>query len=966
MSTTIKRITKTTGLLLAASLLTACFSIIEEAPEAPQTNQRLDIKGLDLTPVQINVEPAQQADLASLKVSYESILSRIEDPKVRQQLQARLADIEMALAEQAQQSGTDTELAEKHYSSAISAYQSLLSTKTDDGVDADILYQLSRAFDLKGESQQSIDALERLLSTYPDHPQRLESWFRIGESRFSAGQYQSAIAAYLNVVNDPAPAGEYNPFKVISAYMMGWSHFKLEQQAPALEAFTVMLDNALPVDAQDDFSETVEQLPTGEKRLVTDTLRIMALLFSYLGNADAIESFYAKHGERHYVELIYAELAQQHLNNDRFRDSAETYLAFAQHYPVHQQSIGFFIRHIDAYILGDFPSLVLPAKQRFVETYGVNGPHWQEIKQPQTMEYLKPYLKELAQFNHSLAQRLSKQDTNDLSADAINKLSASRVSAYKQAARWYREYLQTFTVDPADVMMRFYLAESLDEAGEYLDAIGEYSQFAFENPQHERAADAAYSAILSFAPLMADNAQQSQLQIQRRELQTQFVYTFAGDGRAISVARQLMQQDFESNDFEGAGKWAAWLIAQTDLDSEIVLSARLTQAHSVFALNDFSASEQHYRQLILWIENQAPAEASRIPALTEKMAASMFRQAEQSIADGNMQRAVAVLNDIITQAPLTDIRRIAQYDAATYLLGLKDYASAVALLLDFERRFSGDALIQEIPEKLLFAYEQQQDWPAAADILHLRWSSNPDSEQGREALFTAASYYKKAGLRDKALPNFRTYAHRYPDPFNDVTEARFIMSEFYRESGEDNKRRFWLKKLILGHENADAQATDRSRYLAAMSSIVFADDAGYNFKRIPLSMPLNKSLKKKQQAMKRAISEYDKVMAYGIEAYSTAAHFKLGQLYQRLAQDLMNSSRPGNLSALELEQYELLLEEQAFPFEERAIELHLSNSQRSWQGVYNRWVKDSFDALAEMSPGRYAKQEQYEELDINE
>ena len=53
----------------------------------------------------------------------------------------------------------------------------------------------------------------------------------------------------------------------------------------------------------------------------------------------------------------------------------------------------------------------------------------------------------------------------------------------------------------------------------------------------------------------------------------------------------------------------------------------------------------------------------------------------------------------------------------------------------------------------------------------------------------------------------------------------------------------------------------------------------------------------------------------------------------------------------------MLLEEQSFPFEEKSIDIHRSNALRSQQGVYDAWVQKSFDALAALSPGRYARSE---------
>ena len=71
----------------------------------------------------------------------------------------------------------------------------------------------------------------------------------------------------------------------------------------------------------------------------------------------------------------------------------------------------------------------------------------------------------------------------------------------------------------------------------------------------------------------------------------------------------------------------------------------------------------------------------------------------------------------------------------------------------------------------------------------------------------------------------------------------------------------------------------------------------------------------------------------------------------------MASERPGKLDELALEQYEILLEEQAYPFEEKAIAIHESNTRRSWEGLYDEWVQSSFAALAALSPVRYSKSE---------
>jgi hypothetical protein len=83
----------------------------------------------------------------------------------------------------------------------------------------------------------------------------------------------------------------------------------------------------------------------------------------------------------------------------------------------------------------------------------------------------------------------------------------------------------------------------------------------------------------------------------------------------------------------------------------------------------------------------------------------------------------------------------------------------------------------------------------------------------------------------------------------------------------------------------------------------------------------------------------------------------MAELYRQLGTDLMASERPKDLDAEAREQYDVLLEEQAFPFEEKAIELHETNAQRTGTGIYDEWVQRSFEVLAKLKPARYAKAE---------
>jgi hypothetical protein len=71
----------------------------------------------------------------------------------------------------------------------------------------------------------------------------------------------------------------------------------------------------------------------------------------------------------------------------------------------------------------------------------------------------------------------------------------------------------------------------------------------------------------------------------------------------------------------------------------------------------------------------------------------------------------------------------------------------------------------------------------------------------------------------------------------------------------------------------------------------------------------------------------------------------------------MSSERPAGLSPAELIAYELVIEEEAYPFEEQAIEVHEKNFEMLAGGIHNAWVQQSLDKLVVLMPGRYARNE---------
>jgi len=97
---------------------------------------------------------------------------------------------------------------------------------------------------------------------------------------------------------------------------------------------------------------------------------------------------------------------------------------------------------------------------------------------------------------------------------------------------------------------------------------------------------------------------------------------------------------------------------------------------------------------------------------------------------------------------------------------------------------------------------------------------------------------------------------------------------------------------------------------------------------------------------------------YEIGDITAAATFYLAEIYAHFSKALTASERPEGLSPTEREQYELAIEEQAYPFEEKAIQVHESNLKLMSRGVHNVWIEKSLQKLAKSVLARYDKPEE--------
>ena len=938
-----------TLLALSASLLGGCGGSYQKGPLVGSIESR-PLPSLDRQPP----ADSQQA-IAKAQQRYRDYLALEQETALAAEARRRLADIQLELAERAQARAVDEidqvkqqnpqqaaamAIPEIDYDQLGQRYEQILRDHPDYPRNDAILYQLAKVYIAQAEPEKAMAALERLSRDYPGSELAYEAQFRLGENRFIEGDYEGAARAYAEVMS----SGMEKPYYDFALYKYGWTQFKLSRFDAAQDAFFSLLDSRL----QGREIDSLQQLPDDDRETTADAFRSISLCIYYQQGPAALTSYFERRGHRPYEHLAYASLAKLYLEVGRSDDAIASYTLYIDNHPLSRQAPRFQLKIIDLWASLGAKAQVLAAKKLYVQDYGLNSPYWRHNDPDQAadvVEQLRLNLKELAQHYHAIARR------SHLPPD------------YIEATLYYRDYIDYFPADGETPMMNFLLAEALREKGDLEQAVGEYERTAYDYPPHPRAGEAAYAALLAYderLPQISDPGQQAQWRHAAVASALRFNANFPDHPQALAVLTKAAEELFQLNDTEQALEVAAAVMQRDDAPRKLRLSAATLLAHGKLDQGDYLAAE-HYYQAALKL---SPANAPGRKDLTEGLAAAIYKQGEEKLAANDPLGAAAQFLRVANAAPAATIVATARFDAAAALISANHWQEAIAPLEAFRREHGQNPLYDDVRRKLALAYEKTGQYhKAAREYELLSWRHKDDAEIAQAALWHAAELYRQAGQTKQYGTMLENYLRRFPADFDQAMEARQQLAELALARGDKKRYHHWLKEIIAAHQNAGTQATERSRYLAAHATLALADASLARFNAVKLVEPIKKNLKLKRKYLQSSLADYEKCATFGVADVTTAATYRIAELYSEFAKALWDSQRPAGLDELALEQYELMLEEQAMPFEDKAIELHEVNvGLTQKEGIYTPWSARSYDKLAELYPARYNRKERLEEV----
>ncbi len=304
----------------------------------------------------------------------------------------------------------------------------------------------------------------------------------------------------------------------------------------------------------------------------------------------------------------------------------------------------------------------------------------------------------------------------------------------------------------------------------------------------------------------------------------------------------------------------------------------------------------------------------------------------------------------------------------------------------------------QAPESLYvmgLIYEARADFARAAGFFErLGEESYRENENAADSVFNAAVLREAMEEWDQAISTYEDYLNFFGEEIDNLDEVELHLAFLEKEredwAGADRRFRAYLQKedvdlgeqveihlelgllaermqpsgweeisdehftttveLWEGLEDEDQKRT--LRHQAAQARFHQAEVIFNKFKEVTLSFPVDRlraTAEEKAEYQQDAEQRYRQIISMGSPLWVAAASFRIGQSYQDFAEALFNLPMPEGLTPDQEFQYELSVEDLAFPLQEQALAA-FNNALRlalEYQ-AYNEWSSRSAAEISDL------------------
>ena len=885
-----------------------------------------------------NVTPITNKTNDDIRSAYENYLKHAsKNDKSRINALTRLAELEFELSEEILKTSDDEVLLQNRlYNEKLDRTISLLSTSLEDypgtkGNDK-ALYQLAKAYDQKGEMALSIATMEKLVNGHPKSKHYIEVQFRLAEAAFSKKQYTVAEDKYTEVIG----SRKNKVFFEKSLYKRGWSRFKQGFYTEAADDFLQVVN----LNQFDDYS----RLAQSQKGLFDEYFRAIGLSFSYLGGPEPLNRYFADNTDFKHLYYAYLSLSEIYLKEERNSDAVNTLTYFAKqnNYSVHAPVA--LLKTIEIWKAAGFITQANIALESFYATYHPGSAYWNNHNNinikifNQVQNVLKSHILTITANHHQRYLKTRKSDE------------------YQQAIRWYKNYLKHYRSSSRKDNIHFLYGSLLAEYNQYADAFQQYELAAYdENIIIDK--KSAYETIILSGNLInsTNNNDQQKTVLINKLIHYSMLYAqqYSTDNKTTSIISHASEIAYQHKRYGEVIALAELITSAENTASQRINNINALKANAYIKLSQYKNAEHAYQSLLKSNNLDLSLQSSSLDGL----ALSIYSQGKNAADKGDLDAAIQHYARIMHAAPKSTSAATGLYNAIVLSMTKEYWQQATGFIKAFQQQFPHHQHARDVSKKLTVIYLNSEQNIAAARELEKLSKPGQDRAYSIAALWKAGKLYEQNKDYHSAIRTYTQFAETYTQEFSQQMEAMLKLTTLYNEINDDDQESEWHEKITqTDRKTTSSLKTERTMMIASTSALHLAQKSHINFSAIKLVLPLEKHLKMKKAAMQNAVNLYGRAASYSAIETTTQATHEIGNIFNEFSRSLLQSERPKELNADELEQYQFLLEDQSFPFEEKAIEFYETNMAHIKDGIYDEWVKQSHQQLKTLFPVRYQRE----------
>lgn len=794
------------------------------------------------------------------------------------------------------------------YPKSIAFYRRLTKEYPNSKQAVSAFYNLGYLYVEEGELALSAKAYREVLERDKDTPYANEIHLRLGEAAFDSGDMEAAIYHYKAVADAKKP--EYFDKAL---FKLGWSFFNLQDYEKAAAAFTRLLDEA-------------EASPESLKR---ETMEIMAKSIFEWGGLDRLESYVPENPKvLAYADRLYNIVGGIYLESSQYRDAVKTYSAAVEAYPASPICLEMERGILSSLRILRDQEAMHERREEWPDRYGA-GTKWDlanktKESRDERDSMLEEGLRLAALYRHSMAQRGH--------------------GGFEKALLNYEKYFKFFGAATEEgYELSFNYAQALREDGRLSEAAHQFRQVALNKAFSSHREDSGYKRIELLEQLYKESpALLDELAAAHEEYVELNPESPEAPGLLFAEAELLFGAD------EFARSREVFKRVEEKFPSSVLADLSLERiARCWFREGQFANAETAARLALKGqLEPQVAAETRKL------LAFSIFKQAEGLEAAGNLEGANKLFFALADEFPKQETAEIALFRAAENLRKMEKGEEAARVYDHLAQTYRTSEYANNALAISAQLFSTLGDWKEAGKNFESLYRQSTESSDAPNILFRAAKAYEKAGMPGEAARLFVEFSTSFHLDER-AGEALFREAEALVELGRIDlaKRKY--------SETWETDASEKADQYRAKAALALGKLSLEKYEEIRLEGDLESALARKEVLLEESLDYLVKAASLPYSETLTEALYRVGLAFEHMKTALLDSERPPDLSAEELEEYQFLLEEKAFPLEERAVKFYRKGVDSAIGGnAYNIWVDEIFARLEKLAPWAYQRTEE--------